>query len=247
MACGLTSDPNYPDYLKSILKEIEIGNDETLKACACNLKSYIDVNTKPYALPYCISSVNGEDNEIYTVLNDYVISQGGTTTLQAIDPQKIMELQFKYKGFDLNTIGFGYPPSTTCTDEGPSVEAENFSEIMKVRKFDESRKHQVCNMFTFVGDTVAHGYLADCDGPEQENWHPFQQAVPDFNFHGYFFMDTYETPECGDPGPILYQLLLYTNLYPYIPVNDYYFQTNPPPPPDTVTYQGINTSNLLTW
>ena len=39
MPCALTSDADYPDYLKSILKEIEAGNDEELKACACALRS----------------------------------------------------------------------------------------------------------------------------------------------------------------------------------------------------------------
>lgn len=42
MPCALTSDADYPDYLKSILKEINAGNDDELKVCACQLKSPAD-------------------------------------------------------------------------------------------------------------------------------------------------------------------------------------------------------------
>jgi hypothetical protein len=247
MACGLKSSDNYPDYLKTILKEINIGNDTNLQSCACSLKSYIDVNSKPYLLPICISSVNGEDNTTYTTLNNYIISQGGTTELRAIDPQRIMELQYKYKSFDLNIIGNGYPPSATCTDEGPSVESSGFSEIMKVKKYNESRKNQVCDMFFLFGGTVNHGYLSDCDGPVQDQWHTFQQQVPEFNFHYYFFMDTYVDPECGEPGPILYQFLYYYGNENYIPVNDYYFRTSVVAPPGSIGYTSINATNLIPW
>jgi hypothetical protein len=245
MACGLTNS-NYPDYLSSILSDINAGNDDELKACACNLKSYVDVNSKPYALPICISSVNGQDNQLYTELNNYIISQGGTTTLQPIDPQRIMELQYKYKGFTLNINGKGYPRGATCTDEGPSVEPRGFSEIMKLSKSNESKKHQVCNMFLFGGGTISNGYLADCDGPVQDQWHAFQQVVPAFGFHYYFFMDTYVAPECGEPGPVLYQFLYYYANYAYIPVNDYFFlvyQT----PPGSEGYRANNATNLIAW
>ena len=66
MPCALTSDADYPDYLKSILKEIEAGNDEELKACACALRSpvtdegcpVVDEDGKVGAFPYCIAEGN---------------------------------------------------------------------------------------------------------------------------------------------------------------------------------------------
>lgn len=245
MACSLTSNSNYPDYLKSILKEIDIGKDDDLKDCACGLRSYIDVNVKPYVLPYCVTSVNGEDNELYTVLNDYIISQGGTTTLQPIDPQKMMELQFKYKDFTLNIKGNGYPP-TTCEGEFPSVASVDFSGDIKLEKGPESRLHQVCNMFYFAGSSLTNGSISCSDNPPE--WLGFGASVPAFGFHYYFFMDTYEEPECGEPGPILYQFLYYYPGYIYLPVNDYYFQTqNPPSTPNTQGYGAINTTNLIAW
>jgi hypothetical protein len=246
MACGLKSILNYPDYLQSILKEINIGNDTDLKACACSLKSYIDVNSKPYSLPICISSVNGEDNEIYTILNNYIISQGGTTTLQAIDPQRIMELQYKYKSFTSNILGNGYEPSITCDGEEPVSESFNFSGNIKYNKSDESAKHQVCNMFQFNGACLTNGNIGCEDNPPE--WVGWGANIPAFGFHYYFFMDTYVDPECGEPGPILYQFLWYYAGYKYIPVNDYYFQTqNPPSTPNTQGYGDINTTNLIAW
>jgi hypothetical protein len=185
MACGLTSSLSYPDYLKSILKEINIGNDTDLKVCACNLSSYIDVNTKPYLLPICIGSVNGEDNEIYTILNDYIISQGGTTALQPIDPQRIMELQYKYKGFTLNINGNGYGASTVCDGEDPSSPPFNFSGNIILTKSDEDRKHQVCNMFVFGGTCLTNGPINCYD---EDEWTGWNATVPAFGFHYYFFI-----------------------------------------------------------
>ena len=246
MACGLTSSLNYPDYFQSILKEINIGNDTDLKTCACSLRSYIDVNIKPYSLPICISSVNGEDNEIYTILNNYIISQGGTTTLQAIDPQKIMELQFKYKRFNLNIRGNGYGPSITCDGEEPASGSFNFSGNIKLEKNVESRNHQVCSMFNFYGACLTNGNISCDDNPPE--WVGWNANIPAFGLHYYFFMDTYVAPECGDPGPILYQFLWYYPGYIYIPVNDYYFQTqNPPSTPNTQGYGSIDTTNLIVW
>jgi hypothetical protein len=63
MGCALTEPNNYPDYLKKILKEIEVGNDKELKDCACSLISprtedgclMVDENGKIGAFPDCIS------------------------------------------------------------------------------------------------------------------------------------------------------------------------------------------------
>jgi hypothetical protein len=63
MPCGLTSGADYPDYLKGILKEIAVGNDGDLKACACSLRSpvnnegcpILDEDGKVGAFPFCVS------------------------------------------------------------------------------------------------------------------------------------------------------------------------------------------------
>jgi hypothetical protein len=65
MPCALIEPGNYPGYLKSILKEIEVGNDKELKACACQLRSpvtdegcpIVDENGKIGAFPFCSTLV----------------------------------------------------------------------------------------------------------------------------------------------------------------------------------------------
>lgn len=61
MPCALTSNFDYPDYLKAILKEIEAGNDDGLKTCACRLKTpltdegcpVLDEDGKIGSFPFC--------------------------------------------------------------------------------------------------------------------------------------------------------------------------------------------------
>jgi len=77
MPCALAEPGNYPDYLKAILKEIEVGNDDEAKACACSLKSpaddegcpILDEDGKLVAFPFCLSDTNpnlGNENPFYT-------------------------------------------------------------------------------------------------------------------------------------------------------------------------------------
>lgn len=64
MPCPLLESDDYPDYIKSILKEIDAGNDEELKACACSfLKTVLDdqqecaeqmTDGKLAIFPFCI-------------------------------------------------------------------------------------------------------------------------------------------------------------------------------------------------
>jgi len=66
MPCALVEPDNYPDYLKSILKEINAGNDSESKACACQLKTPVndegclitDEDGKVLAFPFCLDEEN---------------------------------------------------------------------------------------------------------------------------------------------------------------------------------------------
>jgi hypothetical protein len=61
MPCAVTEPNNYPDYIKSILKEISAGNDDDLKGCGCGLRSpvtedgclILDEDRKVAAFPFC--------------------------------------------------------------------------------------------------------------------------------------------------------------------------------------------------
>jgi hypothetical protein len=65
MPCGLLSNLDYPGYLKSILKEIDAGNDEKLKLCRCALSTpvteggcpVLDEDGKAGAFPFCSTLV----------------------------------------------------------------------------------------------------------------------------------------------------------------------------------------------
>jgi hypothetical protein len=65
MPCPLTSDYDYPDYIKDILKEIDNGDNEELKSCACNMTSPLsedgclltDEDNKVGLFPFCCTLV----------------------------------------------------------------------------------------------------------------------------------------------------------------------------------------------
>jgi len=65
MPCAITEPGNYPDYLKAILKEIAVGDDDALKACACSLRSpttadgclIVDEDKKVGVFPFCSTLV----------------------------------------------------------------------------------------------------------------------------------------------------------------------------------------------
>lgn len=48
MPCGATSNLDYPDYIKSMLKIINVGNDTTLKGCACSLNTPLTSEGCPF-------------------------------------------------------------------------------------------------------------------------------------------------------------------------------------------------------
>jgi len=64
MPCAIAEPGNYPDYLKKILKEIEVGNDDEANACACNLITPLTdegcpitvENGKLLAFPFCLDT-----------------------------------------------------------------------------------------------------------------------------------------------------------------------------------------------
>jgi hypothetical protein len=72
MPCALTSEADYPDYLKSILNEIEAGNDEALKACACSLKTpttnggcpILGEDNKVGAFPFCLTYIEEDTSSV---------------------------------------------------------------------------------------------------------------------------------------------------------------------------------------
>ena len=74
MPCPLLESNNYPDYIKAILKEIEVGNDDALKKCACSLRTVLDdqhecaeqmTDGKLALFPFCIEDTETDPTTIY--------------------------------------------------------------------------------------------------------------------------------------------------------------------------------------
>jgi len=195
MPCG-TSNSNYPDYLKSIITAIEAGNDETLKACACNLRSFIGVDTLRYFLPTCV--YNPVDHPaLYTeVLNAGI-------PLLPVNPQNIMELFFKFKSFDVHLFGYGGNAGkwdTSCEEAGDDNPNQGtWAETVMLEK-QVGRLQQVCLTSPFFAGS-ANTVGMDCDDDEAV---PYGANLPAFNQFLLFFMQPYVEPECGQPGPTLY-------------------------------------------
>jgi len=196
MPCG-TSNSNYPDYLKSIITAIEAGNDETLKACACNLRSFIGVDTLRYFLPTCV--YNPVDHpQLYTeVLNAGI-------PLLPVNPQNMMELFFKYKSFDIQLSGNKNEAGewdTSCEEAGDDNPNQGtWAETVTLEK-QVGRLQQVCLTSPFFAGS-ANTVGMDCEGDEETA--PYSANLPAFNQFLLFFMQPYVEPECGQPGPTLY-------------------------------------------
>jgi len=95
MPCALTEPNNYPDYLKSILKEIDAGSDDELKDCACSLKT----PTTDEGCP-----ITDSDGKVGLFPGCLVIEDNG---LQLFTLKEIMEIYWKTKSFTLN-VDFNY-------------------------------------------------------------------------------------------------------------------------------------------
>ena len=93
MACGATSNLDYPDYIKSMLKVINVGNDNDLKACACSLKTPLTSEGCP---------VTDEDGKVGVFR--YCIENGvGFWSLK-----KAMDLYWRVKSWELKNVSLTY-------------------------------------------------------------------------------------------------------------------------------------------
>ena len=199
MPCSVTSQNDLPDYLKSIIKEIDIGDDDELKDCLCDLRTYVDTNSKRYTIPYCVYNAV-DDQEIYDAA-----LEANLTLIPVVDPQKLMELYFKYKSFDINlsaTNGI----EVSCEEAGDdSPNGKAWNETVIATKFNagedenKARLKQVCPPLNFVGQTKTMS--RDCE--EDPTDHPAGSVSAGYGIL-LFFMQPYVEPECGQPGPVLY-------------------------------------------
>ena len=118
MPCALAEPGNYPDYLKSILKEINNGNDDELKTCACSLRTPTtdegciipDEDGKLLAFPFCLPTEPIVIN--YNIQNNATASIG-LSYKQAMNiywKRKPFTMEFKADGVGIENCSPGDPP-----------------------------------------------------------------------------------------------------------------------------------------
>ena len=90
MPCPLVTNADYPDYIKTVLKEINVGKDEEKKVCACQLRSpqteegclILDEDQKVPLFPFCSTLVEGDPSGQVGENTDYPLK---LTLKQAMD------------------------------------------------------------------------------------------------------------------------------------------------------------------
>lgn len=118
MPCALAEPGNYPDYLKSILKEIDSGNDNELKTCACSLRTPTtdegciipDEDGKLLAFPFCLPT---EPIAISYNIQNYATASIGLSYKQAMNiywKRKPFTMEFKANGVGIEHCSPGDPP-----------------------------------------------------------------------------------------------------------------------------------------
>jgi hypothetical protein len=109
MPCGATSNGNYPDYLKSILKKIAVGKDDDLRACACSLRS-------PLTTAGCLAI--GGDGKIGAF--PFCTEESANSKYALWPLEKAMETYWKVRSWNFTGGGvirtYNYPEDGQNTD-----------------------------------------------------------------------------------------------------------------------------------
>jgi hypothetical protein len=150
MPCPLTSDLEYPDYVKKILKEIEVGNDQRLKDCACKLKTVVDEEGCPILdednklglFPFCITDTETDPTTMGLSLGHPWLNYPYAVGLSLDD---MMHLFWRVIGYS--------EPKSSCTviippddyDPGSTNTFSSCGSSIPLNKASSDVKERVCN------------------------------------------------------------------------------------------------------
>lgn len=205
MPCPANLD--YPDYLKSILKQIEAENDNELKACACSLKSpttdegclILDENNNVGAFPFC-----WEFTEDTSLVGD------GTLNPIKLTLKDAMWLYWQSKDFTqtLRYIEFG-----NCGPCSTPIAIENYKE-KKYERYVDKDKELVCRKerSLIYNIKATFNYSAGGDPPVCTT----SQNSYDYSLGGFFFNMYQDFCGVNPPQVPVYQYYIKEG-------NDYYF------------------------
>lgn len=184
MPCALTSDFEYPDYLKNVFKEISAGNNESLKVCVCQLKTPVDEdgcpifdeNGKIGVFPFCIAKTNSDPKS-------FVLNAVGPTFIKpyqvGLSLKQLMNLYWRFKDFRINCyiqvenqLNCSIPPQPsflqTVEANGITQNNQNLNKI----------KDLIC--YNSIPDTIIHnarGTVSDSIGGIYNSDYAFQLKI----------------------------------------------------------------------
>jgi hypothetical protein len=124
MPCPLLGSDNYPDYIKKILQEINAGNDDELKTCACLLKTVLDdqhecaepmTDGKLALFPFCIIDTETDPTTISVAGNPYSYWPFPI----GISLDDLMLLYWQNYNISINGIDFITCPTPDPDGDGP--------------------------------------------------------------------------------------------------------------------------------
>lgn len=235
MPCALTEPDNYPDYLKSYLKEITAGNDDELKACACSLKTptteegcpILDEDGKVGAFPFCVTNIaNISVGGICGGPEWYACSyeQGSGLTLKQamqmywltvgikISTINAKDIKYVYQIFDL------YGPITCNHPLGG-----NSYTAISVGHFEEQSSSEF-NLNSLYYDGTSFYF------PFNNHWFSNNPYRIKFN-NNIFYFSAPNPPEAGGSQNVITIEPIYGNIrskFINYEVDDFYFSVNSP-------------------
>ena len=220
MSCASNLTENFPSYLVAILKEIQSGNDDTLKTCACQLiiptasaGCFITDNSgKNGAFPFCL--INGKPEETGKD-TDYPIS---------FDLSDLMKWYWTGDKYKIK-VNWNGTERGDCGRSGAETQTANFDFQESNFLSEKDKKKRVCTQSapngtaSFSGKTVYYwpstnpccGNPPDCPEPFTVNFTTSFQIGIDFPntyiedngtvWPKFIYGGAFSNKKCGAPAP----------------------------------------------
>ena len=142
MACALTEPDNYPDYLKRILKNIAVGNDTDLQACACSLRSPLTTEGCP--------AIGGDGKN---GLFPFCTEESADSKYAIWSLEKAMETYWRVRTWRFTASGvertYDYPDDGENTDSPFSTTIEGITSTDGDYNTNTKQENLVCSNFFY--------------------------------------------------------------------------------------------------
>lgn len=233
MPCALLENADYPGYLKTILKEIAVGNDENLKACACQLKSplngegcpILDEDGKLGAFPFCIETTTSDPKNIQVVQSIINLKKPYRVGLKL---KELMNLYWRVKDFKItgstittNNLNCSPPPQPP-----PFWQKNSFqNSITKNTQNLNSIKNLFC--FDSLPETITHTAKGNYSDSQGNSFPILEQNAFIFNLKFKETVYYYESDEKFYPN---IEITFLQNYFNGLSIGPWSFISSPPIP-----------------